>query len=835
MTVNLATLQTEQKNSRTTNIDTVSSLELCRKPVGPCMLDMGGGDAKSRRVVVGVINAEDRTVADAVETCLPQIAAAIDVSVAHLLAGGRIVYTGAGTSGRLGILDASEIPPTFSSPPGQFVGLIAGGDQAIRNAVEGAEDSEAQGAADLAALSPPLSKLDVLIGIASSGRTPYVLGSLKHARSVGAASIGLACVRPSAFDGQCDVLIECVTGPEVVTGSTRLKAGTATKMILNMISTGSQITVGKTYGNLMVDLKMSNEKLRDRARRVVRSAVPDNAAVNVEQDDVLDGLLARCGGDVKLSILVAALGCSPDDGRTHLQASAGSLRRALSDDRTRISPVQFSWTSAAVCTSTSGYPDTAISTTGILTSQGTTAPRIKMVVLNVLGLNCGTSVDGRLRPIFSRMTDRATNEQPGVDVAHCRISSDQSLSDVRIELLQYTEVAVDPAIRSQVLRLCRPNQAGAAATSMAEVCDLNFALGREFARAVEQSGIDLAAVDLIASHGQTLWHEPAAEHRSTLQMAEPAVIAQQTKKTVVSGFRVAEVAAGRQGAPLSGFFEACLLSEPGVTRNQARTSGGWPTGNATVLLDATKTTSTDRSCSYFAFDTGPGNVFIDAAMRILTDGRQHYDRDGELGARGEAQIDIADVDAYLASEPYFGRQPPKTTGRELFSDDVARVLVERLQARGHSPEAIIATITRITAESVARAYEDFVLPHLAAGAVIDEIYICGGGAYNPNILRHLQARFPLSRVARLDQAPTRLEASAKEAVLFALLGFLCVCGRSVPVAADAETTEPAILGVVTPGDNYRDVMAAVVTDPAFGRSSTLGRILMVEPRQAEEA
>lgn len=122
-------------------------------------------------------------------------------------------------------------PPTFSSPPGQFVGLIAGGDRAIRNAVEGAEDSEAQGAADLAALSPPLCKLDVLIGIASSGRTPYVLGGLKHARSVGAATVGLACVKPSAFDGQCDVLIECVTGPEVVTGSTRLKAGTATKMV----------------------------------------------------------------------------------------------------------------------------------------------------------------------------------------------------------------------------------------------------------------------------------------------------------------------------------------------------------------------------------------------------------------------------------------------------------------------------------------------------------------------------------------------------------------------------------------------------------------------------
>lgn len=254
-----------------------------------------------------------------------------------------------------------------------------------------------------------------------------------------------------------------------------------------------------------------------------------------------------------------------------------------------------------------------------------------------------------------------------------------------------------------------------------------------------------------------------------------------------------------------------------------------------MLLDSSKTASAETSSTYFAFDTGPGNVFIDAAMRILTDGKQHYDRDGVLGALGEPDIDEADVKAYLAGEPYFGRQPPKTTGRELFSDDVARTLVETLRAKGRSTEAIIATITRITAESIAQAYEDFVLPKLGDGGIIDEIYICGGGAYNPNILRHLQTRFPQSRVAKLDDAPTKLDPSAKEAVLFALLGFLCVCGRTVPIAADAETTEPAILGVVTPGDNYRDVLEAVVRDRAFGRSGTLGRIVMVEPEQEPPA
>ncbi|CAI6094219.1 unnamed protein product [Clonostachys chloroleuca] len=306
MPSSLADLQTEQKNSKTWDIDIVSTTRLCE-----------------------VINEEDATVSKAVQKCLPQIAATIDMIVPRLLVGGRVIYIGAGTSGRLGVLDASEIPPTFSAPLNQFIGLIAGGDHAIRNAVEGAEDSEPDGAADLIRLTPTLSKDDVVVGIASSGRTPYVLGGLKYARSVGAATVGLACVQPSSLKGLCDVLIECVTGPEVVTGSTRLKAGTATKMILNMISTGSQIKIGKTFGNLMVDLKMSNEKLRDRARRVVRMVVPSTAALDINKEDVLDQVLANCDGHVKLSILVATLGCSPEEGRSKLEAYHGSLRHAL--------------------------------------------------------------------------------------------------------------------------------------------------------------------------------------------------------------------------------------------------------------------------------------------------------------------------------------------------------------------------------------------------------------------------------------------------------------------------------------------------------------------------
>ncbi|CAK7231713.1 hypothetical protein SBRCBS47491_008024 [Sporothrix bragantina] len=322
----LASLQTEQRNALTSQIDTVSTLELCQ-----------------------IINDQDQGVADAVKLCLPEIAQAIDLVVPRIAngRGGRVVYIGAGTSGRLGVLDASEIPPTFSAPPGQFVGLIAGGDRALRTAVEGAEDSESLAGEEMAAaLDPPLGSGDVLIGIASSGRTPYVLGGLRYARAAGAATIGLACVKPSRMRGLCDVLIECVTGPEVLTGSTRLKAGTATKMILNMISTGSQVRTGKTFGNLMIDLQMSNEKLRDRARRVLRTVVsPDaantantsKAAHDVHQDAEVDAILAGCDGSVKLSILVAMSGLSPEQARLVLQKSGGMLSKALrSVDQTKI-------------------------------------------------------------------------------------------------------------------------------------------------------------------------------------------------------------------------------------------------------------------------------------------------------------------------------------------------------------------------------------------------------------------------------------------------------------------------------------------------------------------
>ena len=222
-------LQTEERNSQSTTIDKVSTERLCR-----------------------IINTEDATVAYAVEKCIPVIAAATDALTSRVRQGGRVIYVGAGTSGRLGVLDASEIPPTFSASPEQFVGRIAGGDTALRSAIEGAEDSPDAAVRDLEVLHLDGDR-DSLIGIAASGRTPYVLGSLIYAKAKGCITVGVACSAPSAMStsGNVDFMINALTGPEVVTGSTRMKSGTATKLVLNMISTGIMIKVGKTFGNIV--------------------------------------------------------------------------------------------------------------------------------------------------------------------------------------------------------------------------------------------------------------------------------------------------------------------------------------------------------------------------------------------------------------------------------------------------------------------------------------------------------------------------------------------------------------------------------------------------------
>ncbi|KIW97102.1 N-acetylmuramic acid 6-phosphate etherase [Cladophialophora bantiana CBS 173.52] len=301
---NLVALQTEQRNAKSTDIDQIPTIELCQ-----------------------IINREDSTIAGAVSRCIPVIAAAIDCLAERVQAGGRVIYTGAGTSGRLGVLDASEIPPTYSAPEGQFVGIIAGGDAALRNAQEGAEDDSNAAVRDLEALQLN-GAVDSLIGIAASGRTPYVLSGLSYAKSLGCATIGVACAQPSAMStsGVVDFMIDAVVGPEVITGSTRMKAGTATKLALNMLSTGTMIKIGKTYGNMMVDLKATNFKLQQRSRNILRTICGSRCP---DSDASLDALLESCQGSVKLAIATLGLGTPVAEAKQRLEEASGVLANVL--------------------------------------------------------------------------------------------------------------------------------------------------------------------------------------------------------------------------------------------------------------------------------------------------------------------------------------------------------------------------------------------------------------------------------------------------------------------------------------------------------------------------
>ncbi len=267
--------------------------------------------------IVRTMNEEDAGVASAVRAEANQIAQAITEIAARLRRGGRLVYVGAGTSGRLGVLDAAECPPTFNTPPGLVVGVIAGGAPALTRSVEAVEDSPDAGRADLAELR--IGEADCVFGIAASGRTPYVLGAVQYAAAQGALTVGLSCNRGTKLAGQVDIMIQPVVGPEVLAGSTRLKAGTAQKMVLNMLSTGTMVLLGKTFGNLMVDLRASNVKLRDRSIRILRTVTTmDEAAAHA--------LLAACNGELKVAIVVALGGIDADAARSLLTRNEGNVR-----------------------------------------------------------------------------------------------------------------------------------------------------------------------------------------------------------------------------------------------------------------------------------------------------------------------------------------------------------------------------------------------------------------------------------------------------------------------------------------------------------------------------
>ena len=278
-------------------------------------------DLKSISEIVRVFHEEDRKAVAAVEAESDAIARAIDLCVAAFRAGGRLFYVGAGTSGRLGVLDASECPPTFSTSPEMVQGIIAGGDVALRRSVEGEEDKPERGAQ--AIRERELTPEDVLVGIASSGRTPYVIGALKEAHAIGATTIFLCCVQPpEQLKEWVTHFITPIVGPEIITGSTRLKAGTATKLVLNMLTTVSMIKLGKVYDNLMVDVHASNAKLVARSIRIVQAVTGVDAAV-------AEATLAEAGGRAKLAIVMLAAGLNPTDASALLERNSGFLRKIL--------------------------------------------------------------------------------------------------------------------------------------------------------------------------------------------------------------------------------------------------------------------------------------------------------------------------------------------------------------------------------------------------------------------------------------------------------------------------------------------------------------------------
>ncbi|MFJ4360603.1 N-acetylmuramic acid 6-phosphate etherase [Streptomyces massasporeus] len=270
--------------------------------------------------IARLMNGEDATVAGAVAARLPQIAAAIDAVAERMARGGRLVYAGAGTAGRLGILDASECPPTFNTDPSRVVGLIAGGPDAVVTSVEGAEDSRDLARADLDTLAPTPD--DTVVGISASGRTPYAIGAVEHARARGCLTIGLACNPGSPLAAAADHGIEIVVGPELLTGSTRLKSGTAQKLVLNMLSTITMIRLGKTYGNLMVDVRASNDKLRARSHRIVALATGAG-------DTEIEEALTATDGEVKNAILTILAEVDGPTAARLLEESGGHLRAAL--------------------------------------------------------------------------------------------------------------------------------------------------------------------------------------------------------------------------------------------------------------------------------------------------------------------------------------------------------------------------------------------------------------------------------------------------------------------------------------------------------------------------
>ncbi len=389
----------------------------------------------------------------------------------------------------------------------------------------------------------------------------------------------------------------------------------------------------------------------------------------------------------------------------------------------------------------------------------------------VVGLMSGTSMDA-------------------IDAALVELGPDDAPRTLRMRVRHFLMAPLEPALRERVRALLPPH-----AGSTSGVCEVNQLLGEAFAGAalelLRAAGCAPAEVDLIASHGQTVYHQVAAGAvRSTLQIGAPAVIAARTGCTVAADFRTADIARGGEGAPLVPYLDALLFRHP-TLRRAVQNIGG--IGNVTYLAPGAPA---------LAFDTGPGNVLIDEAVRQLSGGRLLFDEDGRMAAAGAPDEELL---ADLLQHPFLQRQPPRSTGRELFGPTEAQEIITRAAAAGLSPEQTVATITALTAWSIAEACQRYCGP-------VDEMWLSGGGARNPTLRAMIAAALPGAQVRPADDFG--LDADAKEAVAFALLGYACLHGYPAGMPGVTGASAPAVLGSLTPGANYRALLAKALAAPA---------------------